>query len=189
MFIEPDRARWEHSLHVAFNGVEMALSTRTALLSDLMNAFPWTKRVTEFEEVIRQSLHGQLWSWPLLDEWRRRFEAIGAVPYMWTSPSRLTGNVDDLGLLTHFVMAKGRHLQQFRPDLEPVWIAFSPAPEGPEVAAVVDEIIGDYVAGKPGVILPPFFPGDRTGYRVLPDFEYLVEDIRSRGKAVARFLG
>lgn len=120
------------------------------------------------------SLIGVAWDWPWHAEWAEKFAKIGAFPRAW-SPSadryrykieRELGHYDIRAWLLQHTAALLHYaqLKYVRP-MPLKWCKISPVgDEPPAIGALIETRTQAYLMGQPGSMLPPYFPGDRTGW-------------------------
>lgn len=140
---------------------------------------------------VHTTLAGVDWQWPWHSEWAARFDALGALPYMWRNDDRHAGKARrELGgydhrikLLCHtasFLHYRDARRVQARA-LESGWCRFLPPRDEPAaVERIIDDYIIAYAVGDGPVELPPLFPGDRTLVGFFPD-DWLPESLARHG--------
>jgi hypothetical protein len=181
-----------------FSGIvahrEIMLEVRKRFIAE----FPWTKSTTQIEQMLQDTLGTVPWKWHWHREWRDRFEAVGAYPRMWTTLSKVrpnalreTGSYDHrIFLLAHTLTHKGYGEQiwdQTFIDPPLIYIDNPMRDEHPAVLAILHECIEAYANGDSPAEPPPFFPGDRTGARLVhPQHPKPLERIEKLGRICLR---
>jgi hypothetical protein len=142
--------------------------------------FPWAKNTHVIEDMIRDVFPDGEWEWGWHTIWSARFERIGVRPCMWLQNYQTKYGPDRQSLLAHYVThvgyAEGK-LARRLPSDDMCCIDMPMHDEAPQIIELLHELALGYAKGNVGSSLPPFFPGDRTGFRVFSSaYEWAVED-------------
>jgi hypothetical protein len=175
MLIPADLEEKLSAFDKVMSGIETESRHIVALRQRFIEEFPWTTTTTQIEQMVQDTLGVTGWGWGWHRIWRDKFEAMGALPRMWTTLSRVrpsalreTGSYDHrVYLLSHTLTHLGHRERAFvglHADCDMCWIG-EPIPDEPtKIINLIKKLTNSYASGKCPLDLPPFFPGDRTGF-------------------------